>query len=579
MTARAPNLNSLWSFLLIDELVRNGIHFFCISPGSRSTPLTVAVARHPQTRARIFHDERAAAFFALGYARACARPAALICTSGTAVANYLPAVIESAQDFVPMLLLTADRPPELRDTAANQTIEQPGIFGAYLRWSFDMPCPDAHIPAQFVLTTVDQAVQRALDEPRGPVQLNCMFREPLLPEPDAPQFELPAELDEWRRHDHPLTRYRTAHRVPDGTTIRTVAEKLSGAHKPLLTIGRLARAEERESAARLAAHLNIPVLADITSGLRQSRAFPGISHYDFLLKEQRVEFDCILHLGGRMVNKQLPDLAAADKILVAPQPQRFDPGHNISLRVQADVAAFCDALSQEAPAGVSSAFTAVLQQQGSALAALFAAELDQADTLSEPAVARSIARHIDRDSALFLGNSMPVRDFDLFVSELPDGVPVAANRGASGIDGNLATAAGFAEGLCRPVTLVIGDLALLHDLNSLALLRKNRYPVTVVVINNRGGGIFSLLPVARHSDIFEDYFGTPHDLTFEHAAAQFGLEWAMPESLAQFEKIYTAVSQKQQPALIEVTTDRRANAALHHHLQSAARTLLKDAKW
>ena len=581
MTPRAPNLNLLWSTLLIDELVRNGISLFCISPGSRSTPLTVAAARNANARTRVFFDERSAAFFALGHARATGKPAALICTSGTAVANYLPAVIESAQDFVPMILLTADRPPELRDTGANQTIEQTGIFGAYLRWSVDMPCPDAAIPPAFVLTTVDQAVHRALSQPPGPVQINCMFREPLIPGPDEAPPGLPDSLQEWHSHRQPWTQYSIPELTPAPAVIDRVGEKLAAAKKPLLVAGRLDTAEERQAVARLAGHLDVPVFADITSGLRSETAsFSLISHYNHMLNPAGAppEFDCILHLGGRVVCKHLPLLPAKEKILVVPQPGRMDPAHNITLRIQAGIASFCHALEHTIPAAGHSGAGSGLPACDAELQRHFSAALDRG-TLTEPAVARCIARTILPGNGLYLGNSMPVRDFDMFVTALPEGLQTAANRGASGIDGTLASAAGFADGLAQPVTLVTGDLALLHDLNSLSLLPGNPNPVIVVVINNHGGGIFSLLPVSQQTDIFDEFFGTPHGFTFEHAAAQFGLGWQQPKGLDELQNMYAAALKQGRSLLIEISGDRQENAALHRALERSARTIIEKTAW
>jgi 2-succinyl-5-enolpyruvyl-6-hydroxy-3-cyclohexene-1-carboxylate synthase len=596
--ASAPSLNRLWADLLVEELVRQGVGLFVLAPGSRSTPLASAVAARPETPHLVHFDERGGAFAALGWARATGRPACWITTSGTAVANGLPAVVEAAVDGVPLLCLTADRPPELRQTGANQTIEQPGIFGGYVRWGFDLPAPSPEIPPAFVLSTAAQAVHRALGPPAGPVHLNAMFREPLAPDPDGRDLpELPAR---WREGEAPFTQYLRPASV-EAHALGALADRLGGVERGLVVAGRLATRAEGEAALRLADALGWPLLPDVGSQVRLGTDHPAACPYfDLALASpafrQRHAPEAVVYLGGRATSKRLASLLAEARpdplVVVRNDPHRFDPDHGVTHRVEAEVGAVCHALrgrlAPRAPGPWAAAWREASEAAGAAVDARLAGaspldpSLPHSPTpplpVSEPGVARALSRLLPEGSGLVLAASMPVRDADAFAA--PDGPPalVASNRGASGIDGTVATAAGLARGLGRGVTLLVGDLALLHDLNSLALLRDPAQPpVTLVAVNNDGGGIFHFLPIARHAEVFEPFVATPHGMGFEDAARMFGLAYARPETAGDFEATYAEASASGRSALIEVRTERRANHALHAALLAEASAAVEQA--
>ncbi len=584
MTASAAsNLNRLWAELIVEELVRCGVQCFCLAPGSRSTPLVTAVAAHPNARAVMHYDERGTAFFALGYGRATRRPAAWITTSGTALANGFPAVVEAATDGVPMLLLTADRPPELRQTGANQTIDQVKPFGGYVRWFFDLPTPTKDIDPAMVLTTVDQAVHRARRAPQGPVHLNCMFREPLAPLPDGGAYGgYVAGLTAWRNGHEPYTRYVEGARQVDRGAVERLAAWLRGTERGLVVAGRLATRVEGEAAARLAGTLGWPLLPDVGAQVRLGNP-SAIAYFDLLLGDDGFAAahapEAVLHVGGRPTSKRLAQWLARCRpqpyVVVNADPSRLDPHHHATDRLEADVTAFCDALAgvverEKSDSTWLASWRTASAKVGRALDAFF----DEAEGLTEPGVARLVSRAISEGHGLVLASSMPVRDADAFAAADGPAAPVAANRGASGIDGTVATAAGFSEGLGRPVTLLIGDLALLHDLNALALLRER--PVVAVVLNNDGGGIFHFLPIAEHKEVFEPYFGTPHGLTFEHAARLFGLDYHPPTTLQEFREVYRAACAQPTGAIIEVRTERAANHMIHQALLAHVRKAISS---
>ncbi|CAA9473301.1 MAG: 2-succinyl-5-enolpyruvyl-6-hydroxy-3-cyclohexene-1-carboxylic-acid synthase [uncultured Rubrobacteraceae bacterium] len=556
--------------------MRSGVGLFCVAPGSRSTPLVAALAANPEAKSLVHFDERGTAFAALGYARATGGPAAWITTSGTAVANGLPALVEASVDGVPLIALTADRPPELRQTGANQTVDQPDIFGDFVRWRFDLPAPDPGIDPAMVLTTIDQAVYRSRRAPSGPVHLNLMFREPFLPnDEDAKTPEL---LVPWRASSRPYTSYAATKPAVSGAEVEALRDALAPVERGLVVAGRLASREQGEAAKRLAGALGWPLLPDIGSQVRLGPGSPNVvAHYDALLANETFarahEPEAVVHIGGRALSKRLEKLVAGSRpapyVVVRENPFRLDPGHRVTHSVEADVVDLCAALG-DVVAGPhrGGGWLAAWREASDGIGRSLDDLLPETGDLTEPLVARLLSRYAPEGSSLVVANSMPIRDLDTFAASDGMPVPVAANRGASGIDGTVATAAGFARGSGGPVTLVIGDLALLHDLNSLAMLRG--LPVTIVVLNNDGGGIFSFLPVAEHGEFFEPYFGTPQGVTFEPAARMFGLGYESPRTAAGFVAAYRTSSARGGPALIEVKTDREENLVLHRELLAEA---------
>lgn len=592
----SENLNILWASLIIEECYRNGIRCFCVSPGSRSTPLALALARsaehHPDIETVICVDERAAAFHALGYARATRIPSALICTSGTAVANYLPAVIEAAQDDVPMLLLTADRPPELRDNGANQAIQQPNIFGNYVRWQFDVPCPSEEISPSFILSTIDHAYFRAINIPNGAVHVNCMFREPLAPslKPFAPNYLQP--LQNWLQNSSSFTHYVQGKIIPAETTVRNIAQILDSAKSPLICVGRLATREERDAVMQCAYMWRIPIVADIASGLRLHDVPNTIPYFDqILLKPEILDSmkpDVVFHIGGSLVSKRIREwlLASAPRqyIHLEDTPFRHDPNNQITMRVQGNIIATMNMLYKTTDGLHTESSLAVAAFR---LSEIIEKELEKSieinDSITETAAAMLVSRHIPSDSGLFLSNSMPIRDMDMYaLTQHESGyIHVGTNRGASGIDGILATASGFARGLKKPVTLMIGDLALIHDLNSSLLAADSTAPLIIIAINNNGGGIFSFLPIAEKNNSFEKFWGTPQGVQFAAISHFAGISYESVGTVKEFEKAYkqaikNATSKEPHSSMIEISINREENVQAHKNLQSSIISLLKS---
>lgn len=571
-------MNALWARLIVEEFLRLGVGGFFLSPGSRSTPLALAVAESAPAVCVVHLDERGTAFHALGHAKASGKPSVLICTSGTAAANYLPAVVEASNAGVPLIVLTADRPPELLDCGANQAIDQVRMFGVYPRWTAELPCPDASVPPAFVLTTVDQAFRRATGPEPGPVHLNCPYREPLVPPSKACNGgDYLAPLASWQQEHAPYTRHRPPVCLPDDATLADAARQISETKCGLLVVGELAGPREQEAVSALACRLGWPTVPDILSGLRLgAKGAPWLPLFDQMLLSPALPGGYVpstmVHIGGPVVSKRLQQYLERTRpycVRLESSPARHDPGHLVRLRLEGGIAATCQALAERV-ASRQAPFEA-LTAAHTRLADALNAWLDATQTLTEMHVARTASLLRPAGGTLFLGNSMPIRDMDMYGDPNGPGGPVFANRGASGIDGNIATAAGCARALGGPALAIVGDLTALHDLNSLAFLRGWPDPFVLVVVNNDGGGIFSFLPVSEQETPFEAFFGTPHGLGFEGAAHQFGLNYARPETREAFARALREGFDHLGATLVEVRTSRGTNHAMHQALQEALR--------
>ncbi|MFQ2190095.1 2-succinyl-5-enolpyruvyl-6-hydroxy-3-cyclohexene-1-carboxylic-acid synthase [Aeromonas jandaei] len=524
--------NHVWSSLLLEELFRLGVRDLVLAPGSRSAPLTMAAAAHQGFRRHLHFDERGLGFMALGLAKGSNRPVAVIMTSGTAVANLWPAVAEAQLTGVPLIILSADRPHELIDNGANQAIDQQGIFGRYPVYQQNLPSPTPTIPAAFVLSSVDQALARQALIP-GVVHFNCMYPEPLYPGEHYQDFsDYLAPLGNWLNSQTPWSPWQQSEPTcPPQAEWENFRQK-----RGIVVAGRITDPQQAEAAAELAERLGWPLLADIQSQLRFDRR--NLIELDLALNNAAVaaelsRAEVLLQFGARLVSKRLGQYikqqAWHDYWLVDPQPARLDPDYRLRNRLLCSAGAFSSAHPVTASKAPWHRLPTLLQPVGQAVAAACA-------RFSELGVCHRINSLIE--GQLFVGNSMPARLMDMLGETGKGPSRVMTNRGASGIDGLIATAYGFAQSSNQPTTLLIGDLSALHDLNSLALLSKASQPLVVILLNNDGGSIFRMLPVPTEGELLESYYRLPHGLSFEHAAAMFGLAYRAPTTLAGFEQEY-----------------------------------------
>jgi 2-succinyl-5-enolpyruvyl-6-hydroxy-3-cyclohexene-1-carboxylate synthase len=552
-------VNLRWALTLIDGLAASGVAHAVISPGSRSTPLALACERHPAIRTWVVLDERSAAFFALGLAKAENRPVAVIGTSGSAPANWFPAVIEANYGAVPLILLSADRPPELRECGANQSIDQIRLFGAQVRFAFDLGVAEA-TPA--ALAHVAMRACQAADMSRwplpGPVHLNVPLREPLVPS-DVVEFDFP-------RHRTAVA-YPTL--VPPGEALAQLAEELSDS-PGLIVCGAMADSSGfADAVSMLAARLDCPVLADPLSGLR----FGGhdrsciLTRYDAFLRNPRFVANhrpaWVLRFGALPVSKTLQQYLAAPArhIMVEAHGRLLDPLHQTDVLLHVDAVAVCEALAamplKPTASGWSMDFLAAEKSVGASAVAL----------PIEGAVVRAMIEHLPAGSTLFSGNSMPIRDIDGFSGSGAKPLRFKANRGASGIDGNVSTALGMAAAGRGKVAALLGDLTCCHDIGG--LLAARGLDATLVVLNNGGGGIFSYLPQAGLED-FERYWLTPAGLNFEQVAKLYGLGFRRAETPQAFAEAFTQALESTGVNLIEVVVDRETSIADHRAYWHAA---------
>ncbi|WP_058365708.1 2-succinyl-5-enolpyruvyl-6-hydroxy-3-cyclohexene-1-carboxylic-acid synthase [Haloparvum sedimenti] len=537
----APNRNTLWASAIVEELARAGVSAAVVSPGSRSTPLTTALARHEDVHVFSQLDERSAAFFALGRARRTGEVTPLVCTSGTAAANYHPAIVEADEARVPMLALTADRPPELRDSGANQTVDQEKLYGDAVRYYKDLPEPAADERAlKSVRTTVARALATAEGAEAGPVHLNVPFAKPLEPTPVA--GDVPADLDPEAAagRDGPYVSRHAGVPELDDRALRELASALE-ADRGLIVAGPAdPPGLDAEAVTALSHATGFPVLADPLSGVRfggHTRVAPVIGGYDAYLSPDLTEADAfpnpevVVRLGASPTSKNLRKYLAAtdaDQYVVDPAGAWREAEFAATDLVVAEPSRLCGRLSRLLPGGGDADWRA--QWEDADAAAFDVLEEDDADAAPdaflEGRVLETVVEESPDPATLFVSNSMPVRDLDRFAAPSTKSITALGNRGASGIDGIVSTALGAGSATTDDLTLVTGDIALYHDSNGLLALDRCEVDATVVAINNDGGGIFHKLPVEAFDPPFTEQFKTPHGIDFEPLSALYDVEFA-----------------------------------------------------
>ncbi len=589
----APNLSMAWAGALMHELAAAGVHHVVVSPGSRSAPLALAAASCAILRDHSVLDERSAAFFALGLAKTLREPVALVCTSGTAAANYLPAAVEAHYARASLLLLTADRPPERRDCGAPQTIEQPGLYGRYVRYAVDVPSPEL---SDVAFRTLRALVCRALAASQGlqpgPVHLNLPFREPLDPTtvPDEMHAleKLPALAREGRSSDPFIHVSRSPEIVPAAAQVDALAEWLGGEERGWIVVGPL-DADDALAAAlvRLTDAVGWPVFVDALSGLRAGTHAPALAvdAYDAVLRAKPLLDPRpprrVLRLGALPTSKPLWEQLEAHPeidLRVVDPVSWSEPSAFARELLRVDPRLLAEALLPRLRPRAPSAFGKRWIEAGRRARRAIDARLDAEHRLTEPAASADLARALPPGGTLFVASSMPVRDVDLFWPQSGPPVRILANRGANGIDGTLSSALGVSQATAGPFAALVGDLALLHDLGGLVTARATGARGAIVVVDNQGGGIFELLPAASSvpRELFERHLGTPQSVDLRGAVEGLGFEWRDPDSRDEFVEVCRAAVRGSELCFVRLRTDRRENARLHHELHAAAAAALAD---
>jgi 2-succinyl-5-enolpyruvyl-6-hydroxy-3-cyclohexene-1-carboxylate synthase len=544
------------SWWFVDELIRCGLTDACVSPGSRSTPLALALWRHPHVRVHVHLDERASAFFALGLAKATARPVAIACTSGTAAAEFLPAVVEASMSRVPIVVLTADRPPELRGVGANQTIDQPNLYGGYVGWSVDAEVPGDRPDEAYWRQIAGDAIRGTLGLPIGPVHVNLPFREPLVPG----SVELPTSLPSGSNPE-----------IAEGAEseeIEALVRELSSTGQGVVLAGSLR--ESSRSVVELALRAGWPLVAEPTSGLRSPGA---LAAGQFLLADDRFASahvpDVVLQLGAAPTSRAGLALAARAGRLVIVDPDHLiaDPARHAVWTIRAGLASVVEETSESLEPRLETPWLRSWLDADALVRSAVDGAIDAWDEPYEGRVARDVAAALPEGSFLVVGSSMPVRDLDSYMNPR-EGIGVLANRGASGIDGFVSTALGVSAA-GRTTVALCGDLSFLYDAGSLLWSGRRGYDAVFVVLNNGGGAIFSFLAQQELPEL-EDLFTTPHGLDLGAVCAAAGAGHERVERAARLVRAVERAMAAGGVRVVEVVVDPELNHARHAEVTAAA---------
>jgi 2-succinyl-5-enolpyruvyl-6-hydroxy-3-cyclohexene-1-carboxylate synthase len=582
-----PNRNLLWAKIVVDELARAGLRAVCIAPGSRSTPLTLAFAEHPGIKDYPHLDERSAAFFALGIALKTDQPVALVCTSGSATVNFYPAIVEAHESQVPLIILTGDRPPELRDSGANQTIDQVKLYGEYALWSVDIALPEADpdpLLIRYLRTTAARAYATANGIRKGVVHLNMPFRKPL--EPTVVESDKTDALSP-RGDEKPFTRIGH-HEAP---TIyldeyQFLGEIVNQYARGIIVCGPRCPGEMiRYAVTELSSKSGYPVLADPLSSVRFGAIVEGatdIGGYETFLNSTSLETPDVVILCG-----QVPTSKWLNEYLDRAQPQHYiqisesggwsDDLHRTTDFVPGHVSSTLYAISKDAVRGISG-WTEQWRAVESSTWEATTQAINSGDDF-DAAFVYDLLEVLPDNAHLFAGNSLPIRHIDQFGKPSAKNIHVFGNRGASGIDGNTSTALGIASQTDEPLVLLIGDITFYHDMNGLfAVKNLDLSNVTIVLMNNDGGGIFNRLPISGYDPTFTDLFIMPHGLQFEHAAKLYGLDWVSTDNRTDFRRLFGESIGSGVPRIIEVRTDIQHDEERRREVIRAVKEKLLNAK-
>ncbi|MGD1711989.1 2-succinyl-5-enolpyruvyl-6-hydroxy-3-cyclohexene-1-carboxylic-acid synthase [Dapis sp. BLCC M172] len=528
------NINTVWASILVETLQHLGLTIAIISPGSRSTPLTFAFATHSKIETIPILDERSAAFFALGIAKKNHKPVVIVCTSGTAVANFYPAIIEAKESRIPLLVLTADRPPELRNCHAGQTIDQVKIYGNYPNWQIELSLPSVELKRlEYLRQTVIYGWEKTCFPKPGPVHFNIPFRDPLSPIPQPEAIALESKFSQnFFAAVKPIC---TTEFIPNFDLIELLKNQLK--YQQGIIIAGLAQPEKPEvycqAIAKISQTLNFPVLAEGLSPLRNySQLNPYlISTYDLILRNQKLAEklipEIVLQIGELPTSKQLRSWLQATnsyRLIIDKSDHNFDPLHGKTTHLRISVEQLAKIFTPEITLDNSDInYLNLWCNYEAKIRENIDKQMSAINQILEPKTSWLISQTLPKNTPIFIANSMPVRDVEFFWVPNNSQIQPFFNRGANGIDGTLSTALGIAYSNQSSVMLT-GDLALLHDTNGFLLRNKLVGHLTIILINNQGGGIFEMLPIAKFEPPFTEFFATPQDINFADLCKTYGLE-------------------------------------------------------
>ncbi|MBD1226212.1 2-succinyl-5-enolpyruvyl-6-hydroxy-3-cyclohexene-1-carboxylic-acid synthase [Xenorhabdus griffiniae] len=539
-------LNRRWAELLLEALTRHGLRHVCIAPGSRSTSLTLAAAENHKLICHTHFDERGLGYLALGLAKAGKEPIAVIVTSGTAVANLYPSLIEAGLTGERLVFLTADRPPELIDCGANQAIRQVGIFASHPAQTLALPRPTTEIPASWLVSSIDNAMSNLK---HGALHINCPFAEPLYGNEMTAHQDWLQTLGTWWQGHEPWLAEPEVH-----TTLKAVDWDIWQKKRGIVLAGRMS-AEEGKYVAQWAKEMGWPLIGDVLSQTGQPLPCTDLWLTHSRTQEILAQGQLVIQFGASLTGKRLLQWQAKCQPeqywIVDPIAGRLDPANHRGRKFTCSVTDWL----REHPAYSRAPWAEELNLWSKS--AFKCVETKLTGEFSEAAVAHQLHQLLPEQGQLFVGNSLVVRLVDA-LGQLPVGYPVYSNRGASGIDGLIATAAGVQRATNKPTLTIIGDISALYDLNSLALLRHLSAPMLLIIVNNNGGQIFSLLPTPQEER--QRFYCMPQDVNFDHVAAMFGLNYAAPQNWPELKRCAQQVWDRKETTLIELKVSGNAGA-------------------
>jgi 2-succinyl-5-enolpyruvyl-6-hydroxy-3-cyclohexene-1-carboxylate synthase len=574
----SQNINRIWSSLIIDEFIKNGITQFYLSPGMRNAPLIAAMIHlqkfHKEVEIILCIDERGASYRALGYTKATGKPAVLICTSGTALANYTPAVVEAKKSNLPLVILSADRPAELTFCDDNQTIDQTKFFGDYIQGEMSLGAPTIDISPLAMTSSLSNLIHKSLYPQKGPVHFNCAFREPL----EDTIVSVPGEYLQLAQiqidRTGPSTRYVNLETRPDKSAIAEISEVLKRSKTGLLVVGSLAPHESTALVEEFVKLLNWPTYFDVSSSLKyvfnlSDDTIPTFDHPEVQAELIKNPPETVFHIGGRLTSKHyytfLKQVPQINLITLNLNMEKEDPSHHTKIRLNAHINSTLELIMSYFDGIKLPKKSLPLNFEVSSKRKI---KLIDDGPLSYPSVSKVIIDNIADYSTLYIGNSTVVRTFDAYFSYTNrKHIVVATNRGVSGIEGFIASSCGFIDGSKKDVYLIIGDVAFIHDLNSLYFLKDLKTPLKIILVNNDGGGIFTLLPINREKTVL-DYISSPHGQTFEKTAESFGIDYVKVKTTASFMDEFKKMQSKTHHSIMEVMFDHDTNKSVYDQLKT-----------
>jgi 2-succinyl-5-enolpyruvyl-6-hydroxy-3-cyclohexene-1-carboxylate synthase len=569
------NRNIFWSNLFIDFLISQGLKSACISPGSRSTPLTIVTATNKSIKSFPIIDERSSAFFALGLSKSANKPTLIITTSGTAVAELYPAIIEAYQNRIPLIVCTADRPSYLRFTGSNQTINQNKIFQNHIRFSADIPSMDINKRnIKKFLSIVYQGIEICLQKNIGPVHFNFQFEKPF--EPDSPTDKISfslidysnKKLSEIVRKEYKFIKTDLEFEF-DSINLITIGSGNFGL-KFISLLNKFSKS------------LNVPIFADFSSGLRSNSLQLDnlIYNYDSLLRNSEFQNffkpKNVIHFGRNITSTALEDFLVKSKskrIIVNDFGDRFDSTKKGKL-IKSEPIIFMKSLFDKNLKKNSEHSISKMLSLDSQVEEIKSDNFS--NRFSEVTIINIFIKKIPDNSAIFIGNSLPIRDFDFFVSSTGKKIDIFTNRGASGIDGLISTAAGICKNIKKTTYLILGDLSFYYDMNSLLSVKKFNIPLKILIINNNGGRIFEYLPINNYKNVYNDFFLTPTKIDFKKVAESFSIQYYLCDNLQNFEKNLDLTNKLKSSVILEVKVNPFYTKSLKNKFREKVSKLISN---